>query len=525
MREKRVWPPVSREVDAAESVAQFEATVAVAKQTVAKSGEMLVSVKEDLSDHQRWLQMQAAAAEADRVRHERWLRRQHERRQAEARREETRERRRAFRRRIFGRIEYAGLSVLIAIVGAWTSVTDAVKGGFRFVTGSIGAGLGWIGSGIDSGLGAIGRQARLGAQWSAATVRHAAQWSTATVRQAAGATGEASALAFNRLGTGAGRFVSTTVEKTKDAGARVSAKLRETAPVVGTGLSAGYAGIAARVSDASAAAQRSLRSISSKLSAKVQETAPMLGGQFATVSAGLGARAAEVSGSARQMLGAGLAAASAKLRSAAPPLQAAMEGVSAKARGLAGSALAQTQGLLDRVKPTEQPEATSETQGEQPSEAIDWLFDDAARPLPERSVFTVEEVPGGLRLEGFSFTGQNRLDLPLTDVSASIKPDLKLTDLKLALHVAEPDETEDAPRTGGTVVPPRGLFRLAAAFPPEAMDEEAGELVASYGGLTLKLRYRVGEEERSLTRFIAPALLNAQLAEIPESDEPPIARF
>jgi hypothetical protein len=236
----------------------------------------------------------------------------------------------------------------------------------------------------------------------------------------------------------------------------------------------------------------------------------------------MSARAAGISGSARQMLGSGLATASAKLRGAAPALHAALGDAAAKAQGLAQSAVAGTQGLLDKAK---SPEDAAVKEAEEPDEAIDWLFDDADRGLAARSVFTVEEVPGGLRLEGFSFTGENRLDLPLTDLSASIKPDLKLTDLKLVLHVAEPDEAAGAPRTGGTVVPPRSLFRLAAAFPPEAMEEEAGELVASYGGLMLKVTYRIGEEERSFTRYIAPAFLNAQLSEIPDSDEPPIARF
>ena len=60
MREKRVWPPQDKDADG-ETVAAFEAAVAVVKETVVRSGEVLVSAKEDLNDHQRWLKAQTAA--------------------------------------------------------------------------------------------------------------------------------------------------------------------------------------------------------------------------------------------------------------------------------------------------------------------------------------------------------------------------------------------------------------------------------------------------------------------------------
>ena len=59
MREKRAWPPREKDADA-EAVAAFEQTVAVVKETVVRSGEVLVSAKEDLNDHQRWLKVQTA---------------------------------------------------------------------------------------------------------------------------------------------------------------------------------------------------------------------------------------------------------------------------------------------------------------------------------------------------------------------------------------------------------------------------------------------------------------------------------
>src|SRR3989337_602058 len=96
MREKRVWPPQDKDSDG-ETVAAFEAAVAVVKETVVRSGEVLVSAKEDLSDHQRWLKVQTAAVQVDRERHDRWLQRQRDRQEALKRREQKRTRRRGMR--------------------------------------------------------------------------------------------------------------------------------------------------------------------------------------------------------------------------------------------------------------------------------------------------------------------------------------------------------------------------------------------------------------------------------------------
>src|SRR4030067_3641681 len=94
MREKRVWPPQDKDSDG-ETGAACEAAAAVVKETVVSSGEVLVSAKEDLSDHQRWLKVQTAAVEADRERHDRWLHRQRGRQEALERRGAKRTRGRA----------------------------------------------------------------------------------------------------------------------------------------------------------------------------------------------------------------------------------------------------------------------------------------------------------------------------------------------------------------------------------------------------------------------------------------------
>src|SRR3990170_2470196 len=128
MREKRAWPKREKDADA-ESVAAFEATVAVVKETVVRSGEVLVSAKEDLNDHQRWLKAQTAAVEADRARHDRWLHRQRERQEALERRERKRARRRLMRQAVFGSIKDAISATIFGIRSAiWLLFSKTVAG-------------------------------------------------------------------------------------------------------------------------------------------------------------------------------------------------------------------------------------------------------------------------------------------------------------------------------------------------------------------------------------------------------------
>ena len=192
MREKRVWPPARKEADAAESVAQFEATVAVAKQTVAKSGEVLSSAKEDLSEHQRWLQLQTAAVEKDRIRHERWLQRQRERKEAAERREEARLRRRAFFHRIWAGIKGAVLAVVYAITGAIGFAVRKIIGAIAFVLRSIGRGFAFVGTSIRNFILYLFRQIRFAALWFAVKLQEV--FGAAGAKTVAGLTFAAAAL-------------------------------------------------------------------------------------------------------------------------------------------------------------------------------------------------------------------------------------------------------------------------------------------------------------------------------------------
>jgi hypothetical protein len=146
---KRAWPP-DRDSDG-ETAAAFEAAVAVVKASVARSGEMLSTAKEDLSDHQRWLKAQAAAVESDRERLAKWLHRQRERQEAFERREQARARRRAKRQAaihaVRDRIAGAVLTVRMAVTRAVTTVA----GGFSAAGAAVANGLGRIGGGLYRG--------------------------------------------------------------------------------------------------------------------------------------------------------------------------------------------------------------------------------------------------------------------------------------------------------------------------------------------------------------------------------------
>ncbi len=144
MREKRAWPPREKDADA-EAVAAFEKTVAVVKETVVRSGEVLVSAKEDLNDHQRWLKVQTAQVEADRERHDRWLQRQRERQEAHERREQKRTRRRQMRHAAMQAVTGAIAAAVFAVRSAIWSVIARTIAGLNYIDASAARGLRFVG--------------------------------------------------------------------------------------------------------------------------------------------------------------------------------------------------------------------------------------------------------------------------------------------------------------------------------------------------------------------------------------------
>ncbi len=217
MREKRTWPPQDKDSDG-ETVAAFEAAVAVVKETVVRSGEVLVSAKEDLSDHQRWLKAQTARVAADRQRHDRFLQRQRERQEALERREQTRARRRAKRQALAQSISHAASASIFAVRSAVWSVASTIMAGLNAMDEAAARGLRWLGARIRNltlvVTGALGKGAGF-----------------------AGRTARAFALSVSAL--------------VAALGTRLAAKTHELAPSVVNVLSLCFGGLAARAHDIS----------------------------------------------------------------------------------------------------------------------------------------------------------------------------------------------------------------------------------------------------------------------------------
>ena len=228
MREKRAWPPREKDADA-EAVAAFEKTVAVVKETVVRSGEVLVSAKEDLNDHQRWLKVQTAQVAADRERHDRWLQRQREQQEAHERREQKRARRRRMRQ-----------AVVQSVTGAIAAVVFAVRSAIWFVIAKTIAGLNYIDATAASGLRFVGGKLRDLALYVVGAIGRAVALAGRTAHSLALS---AWALMIAGLGGLGGLF--------KAAAAGVSAKVHALAPSIGHFLSVSFGGIAARTRDAS----------------------------------------------------------------------------------------------------------------------------------------------------------------------------------------------------------------------------------------------------------------------------------
>jgi hypothetical protein len=156
MRKKRAWSTRADDAESQETAA-FEASVAAAKDTAAKSGAFLSDAKSDLTDHQRWLRTQSAAVERDRQRHERWLQRQRDRRVASARKERLRLRRQLVRQRAFQAMRHA-LWAGMLVVSAW----------YVFALTALRAGIFSVGRLITRGARVAGRRIQAGASWMVA---------------------------------------------------------------------------------------------------------------------------------------------------------------------------------------------------------------------------------------------------------------------------------------------------------------------------------------------------------------------
>ena len=502
MREKRTWPPQDRDADG-ETVAAFEAAVAVVKETVVRSGEVLVSAKEDLSDHQRWLKAQTEAVRADRQRHERWLQRQRERQEALERREQRRARRGAMRQAYARSVKDAALAAVFAMRSAVWFVVSKIVLSLNYIDALALSGVSWVLRGFRDPTLYIARAVSKG------------------------------------LGFAGRRVVDSGVS-------RIAAKAWVPAPAAVKGLSAGFGGIAARARDASRATRRWLAAGFSFVSAKAGVLAHRASERLVPASRGLSAKVYRVAPSLWDKVAhAGIAArryareGTARIREVLPRnLGTRVEGQNAifLPKRIGGVDLSQMLiiagalllvlgglmlggGLILRAGTPSSPIAEAT-----PSEPIGWLFEHKNFPIAERSIFLYEATPSGARIKGFSITAVNMSEETLDSVGGEIRPDLHNEDFKLSVIVGKPGEEgvamqiSDVASAGvqsGTV-PPQAPFKLVFVFPGaeggDGMTPE--EVVTASGGLTLKVHYTTGGKEKSFIQYLPAPLLEDQLAEI-----------
>jgi hypothetical protein len=508
MREKRAWPPRDKDADG-ETFAAFEAAVAVVKETVVRSGEVLVSAKEDLSDHQRWLKVQTAAVAADRERHDRWLLRQRERQEALERREQKRSRRRAMRQAAAASVTNALARAVHAVGSAVRRFFGTIISGLNYTDGLAASGLRWIGASLRNLLASVA----------------AAFWG--------------GVLYVGRAAGGSALFVASFFVA---AASQLAGKVRAAAPSIASGLSLAFGGLAARAHDVSRGAGRGLAAGFSVVASKAGAVTQRAGATLAPAMHGASTRAyalapslfdkfGEAGQRARHHAGQGAA----RLRDwlpmlKVPPVQG--ENALSLPRRLGGFELSQMliiagalllvcgglmlgSGLMLRAgTPSKMTAAAS------PSEPIGWLFEHKTFPIAERSIFITVKTAEGVRIKGFAIGGVNLSNEPLRAMKGVMKPDRHGEELDLETIVGKPgDETGGAPQTAvaempSAGIPPQAPFKLVFMFQAEPGGMTPAEVVSGSGGLLLKVHYELGGKEKSFIQYLHATLLEEQLAEL-----------
>jgi hypothetical protein len=543
MREKRAWPPREKDADA-EAVAAFEATVAVVKETVVRSGEVLVSAKEDLNDHKRWLKVQTAAVEADRERHDRWLHRQRARQEALERREHKRARRRHMR-------QAAMQSITSAVSAAVQSITRAVSAAAQSIMGALSAAvfamrsaLGFLAAKTNAGLNTIDALAASGLRYVGARLRGLGLYVADAVWRAllfAGRTARSLALSAGALLVAA---LSSLGGLLAAGASRISAKIHDLAPSVGNFLSVSFGGIAARGHDASRSIGRRLGEGFAWLGAKASLSAHSAGEALApalshvaarahTLAPALSASIAKAGHAAGHYAKEGALRAQSFLPSPKAPRVDGENAVSLPQRVggfelsqmliIAGALLLVCGGLMLGGGLILRAGTPSSIVTASPSEPIAWLFEHKTLPIDERSVFAFAATPDGVRIKGFAIGGVNMSEQPVGSLGGIVKPDLQAHDLKLTLSVetpgehaseAQPSEAEAAGALADGAVPSQAPFKLVFLFPAATGGMTPHDVLAAYGGLMLKLHYEAEGKQKSFIQYLPASLLQEQLDEI-----------
>lgn len=507
MREKRTWPPQDRDADG-ETVAAFEAAVAVVKETVVRSGEVLVSAKEDLNDHQRWLKAQTQAVQADRERHDRWLQRQRERQEALGRREQKRAKRRAQRQAAMQSIKDAIAGAVLSVRSAIWSVIAAILTGLKSIFGSFAGSLAWLWGTLREGALYLARGTWRGLSYAGRTAQALAR-SLASLFLS---TGSATGAKLHALAPSVGNFLSIAL-------GGLGARARDAWRVIGRWLGAAFTWLSAKAGGLTQTAGETLEPATRAISAKAYALAPALWDQTA-----------KVGGLARQATQAGAARFRGFLPTPKAPRVADENAVflSQRVRGfelsqmliIAGTLLLVLGGLmlgggfiLRAGTPT-----SSTVEAASPAEPVVWLFEQKNFPLAERSIFAYDATPSGVQIKGFSLGAVNMSDAPISALSGVLKPDLHDEELKLEVIIEKPGEAAGGEEASAVVsegpadsIASQAPFKLVFLFPaPEAPED----VLKASGGVLLKVNYEHAGKQKSFIQYLPPDLLQAQLAEI-----------
>jgi hypothetical protein len=562
MREKRTWPPQDKDSDG-ETVAAFEAAVAVVKETVVRSGEVLVSAKEDLHDHQRWLKAQTAKVQADRTRHDRFLHRQRERQETLLRREQKRERRRAKRQAAARSIKDAVSAAIYAVRSAVSSAIYAVRSAVSSAIYAVRSAVWLVVAKTIAGLNSIDAAAAYGLRWLWGWARYGALYVAVHIQRGASFAG------------GAARSLTLRLWSLLSAGvAAIGAKAHAAAPSVGNFLSLCFGGVAAR--DVSGAIGRGLGAGLSGLSAKadvlMRQAGEALGPAMASIAARTHALAPAMAsiaarthalapslteriGQARQAAGHYARGGALRVQSllarskeapaaegayAAPVVAGAYAAPAAESENavslppavgrfdlsqmliIAGALLLICGGLMLGGGLMLRAKTPAPLVAASASEPIAWLFEHPSLPLDERSVFVFDPTPDGLRIKGFAIGGVNLSEETLGALGGVIKPDGRDQDLDLALSVEKLEGDADGAQSESVAVlaegaiPPQAPFRLVYLFPAEGANGglTSQQVISTYGGVLLKVRYEMEGKQRSFIQYLPTSLLEEQLAEI-----------
>jgi hypothetical protein len=499
---KRSWPP-DRDSDG-ESAAAFEAAVAVVKASVARSGEVLSSAKEDLSDHQSWLKAQAAAVESDRERLAKWLQRQRERQEAHERREQTRARRSAKRQAVIHAVRDRIAGLLFAVRTGVSRSVGAVVGGLNTIDATAANGLRWISLRL--------RDATL---YTVATVQHAALTSARAIRGAVLFVTSGLAAGAARAGT----KIHVAAPAVSNAAARsyglVAASTQKVSETIGPRAQESFRWLSGRAGTLSRAAAETIAPVLSSAAARAHALAPSLSGRMAAAGAVAGSHLRSAADGARSLLARPETSAEGSENALSLPhrigrLDLSQMLIIAGALLLVSGALMLGGGFLLRGgKPA--IAAASAT------EPIAWLFEHGNLALDERSVFTFTTTPEGPRVTGFAIGGVNMSEQNLEAVTGIIKPDHEAKDVKLALRLVPSEDQAGEIKTFEPgepgAVPPQGQFALVVAF-PENGGVRPDRVLAAIGGVMLRVRYEVAGTEKSFIQYLSPSFLEQQLAEI-----------